>query len=88
MKFLIPSGKYPANIIQYVCGDDILYILNRAVGSNFQLVRPRYCDHNTAACNRQGQGVGVGGGCSPFRAKRRSFNVFILENSTLYYSNI
>ena len=34
---------------------------DRAVGSNFQLVRPRYCDHNTAACNRQG--VGVGGGC-------------------------
>ena len=32
-------------------------MVSRAVGSNFQLVRPRYCDHNTAACNRHGMGV-------------------------------
>ena len=63
------------------------YTVRRAVGSNFQLVRPRYCDHNTAACNRQG--VGVVGGCSPFARSAEAFNnVFILENSTLYYSNI
>ena len=40
-----------------------LALLYRAVGSNFQLVRPIYCDHNTAACNRQG--VGVGGDVPP-----------------------
>ena len=42
---------------------------------------PRYCDHNTVACNRQG--VGVGGGCSPFL----QLSVFILEiqHNNLYY---
>ena len=59
--------------VSFLFIQNILYghkdVNNRAVGSNFQLVRPRYCDHNKAACNRQG--VGVGGGCSPFRAKHK-----------------
>ena len=54
------------------------YTVLRAVGSNFQLVRPRYCDHNIAACNRQG--VGVGGDVPPSAQSAEALSVFILEN--------
>ena len=51
--------------------------MTRTVGSNFQLVRPRYCDHNTAACNRHV--VGMGGGVPPSARSAEALSVFILE---------